>query len=276
MEQKDFIVAGIDVGAATAKTVILNGRAVQSSALLPTGASVTRSAEAVMEEALKRSGLTMERLGYVVSTGYGRRAVPFAHKALTEILCHARGVNTLHPGVRTVIDIGGQDSKAIAVDEKGHVSNFVMNDKCAAGTGRFLEVMAMILEVKIQEIGVLSLDAREPCKVTSTCTIFAESEMVSLRAEGRSQEDILAGIHHAMAHRIAIMGKTVGFRKEVVFTGGVAKNPGMKKALEEAIQMEILVPEEPQMMGALGAAIYAQEEFRRIHSASSESRKEKE
>ncbi|MFH0844608.1 MAG: acyl-CoA dehydratase activase, partial [Pseudomonadota bacterium] len=167
MEQREWIVAGIDVGAATVKTVILNGDAIQSSAILPSGASVVKAAEAVMQEALKRSGLIMDNLGYVVSTGYGRRAVSFAHKALTEILCHARGVSSLHPGVRTVIDIGGQDSKVIAVDEQGRVTNFVMNDKCAAGTGRFLEVMAMILEVKIQEIGSLSLHAREPCKVTS-------------------------------------------------------------------------------------------------------------
>jgi len=172
------------------------------------------------------------------------------------------------PQAGTVIDIGGQDSKVIGLDGNGKVRDFVMNDKCAAGTGRFLEVMAGVLGVAISEAGALSLLSREPCSISSTCTVFAESEMVSLRAEGKSREDILAGIHKAMAHRIAIMGQSVGFRREVVFTGGVAKNVGMKKALEDEIGLEILVPEEPQIMGALGAAILAKAELVKMHQAS--------
>ena len=181
--------------------------------------------------------------------------------------CHAAGVSSILPQAMTIIDIGGQDSKVIGLED-GNVSNFVMNDKCAAGTGRFLEVMARVLDVEIGKMGPLSLQGKEPCQVSSTCTVFAESEMVSLRAEGKSRENILAGIHKAMAHRIAIMGQSVGFRREIVFTGGVAKNIGMKRALEHEIGLEILVPEEPQIMGALGAAMLARTELVKLRSAS--------
>ena len=198
---------------------------------------------------------------YVISTGYGRHGVPFANKAVTEIICHAQGAHFLLPATRTIIDIGGQDSKAIGLDEKGTVINFVMNDKCAAGTGRFLEVMAQVLGVTIEELGPIALTSKNPCQISSTCTIFAESEMVSLRAEGKSRQDLIAGIVRAVSSRVAVMGKTVGFKREVVFTGGVAKNVGVKKALQEEIKMEIVVPEEPQTMGALGAALLAKAEL---------------
>lgn len=268
MEQESLIVAGVDVGAATAKAVILSGNEVLSSSIMPTGFSVAQAAEAVTEEALAKSGLSMGELEYIVSTGYGRRAVSFANKVLTEIICHAAGVSSVLPLAKTIIDIGGQDSKVIGVDDNGNVSNFAMNDKCAAGTGRFLEVMARVLGIDISEMGPLSLLGKEPCQISSTCTVFAESEMVSLRAEGKSRENMLAGIHKAMAHRIVIMGNSVGFKKEVVFTGGVAKNVGMKKALEDEIRLEILIPEEPQIMGALGAAILAKAELAKLGKVS--------
>lgn len=255
-----MIVAGVDVGAATAKSVILDGSRILAFSIIPTGFSVAGAADTVTENALHASGLSLSEVDYVVSTGYGRRAVTFSNKVLTEIICHAAGVASIMPQASTIIDIGGQDSKVIGLDD-GNVNNFVMNDKCAAGTGRFLEVMARVLDVGLEEMGPLSLLGEEPCSVSSTCTVFAESEMVSLRAEGRSREDILAGIHKAMAHRIAIMGQSVGFKKDVVFTGGVAKNVGMKKALEDEIGLTILVPEEPQIMGALGAAIMAKAEI---------------
>jgi predicted CoA-substrate-specific enzyme activase len=261
-------VAGVDIGAATAKTVIWNGVEILASCVIPTGSNVARAAEVVTEEALAKSNLSRNELEYVISTGYGRRAVTFSNKVLTEIICHAAGVHFLLPLARTVIDIGGQDSKVIGLDSNGKVSDFVMNDKCAAGTGRFLEVMARVLGLEISEMGPLSLLSREPCRVSSTCTVFAESEMVSLRAEGRNREDILAGIHKAMAHRIAIMGQSVGFREEVVFTGGVAKNTGMKRALEDEIGLQILLPEEPQIMGALGAAMLAKAELGKLHNVS--------
>jgi len=267
LEQESLIVAGVDIGAATAKAVIMNGNEVLSFSIMPTGFSVARAAELVTEEALKKADLSMGELKYVISTGYGRRAVSFTNKVLTEIICHAAGVSSVLPQARTIIDIGGQDSKVIGLDDKDKVSNFVMNDKCAAGTGRFLEVMARVLDVDINEMGPLSLVGKEPCQISSTCTVFAESEMVSLRAEGERRENILAGIHRAMAHRIAIMGSSVGFRKNVVFTGGVAKNVGMKKALEDEIGVEILIPEEPQIMGAMGAAILAKAELIKLRQA---------
>jgi len=161
------------------------------------------------------------------------------------------------PHARTVIDIGGQDSKVIGLDENGNVNNFVMNDKCAAGTGRFLEVMSGVLDIDVNDMGAISIKGKEPCPISSTCTVFAESEMVTLRAQGNSRDNIIAGIHKAMAHRVAIMGKTIGFNKEIVFTGGVAKNAGMRKAIEDIIKKDIYVPEEPQIVGALGAALLA-------------------
>jgi len=258
------IVAGVDVGAATAKAVILNDNNVLASSVIPTGFSAAGAGEAVTKEALEKAGLAMGDLEYIVSTGYGRRAITFANKVLTEIICHAAGVSWLMTEARTIIDIGGQDSKVIGLDDNGNVTNFVMNDKCAAGTGRFLEVMAGVLGVEISEMGPVSLLGQDPCQISSTCTVFAESEMVSLRAEGRNREDIIAGIHKALARRVAIMGAPVGFKKEVVFTGGVAKNVGIKKALEDELGLEILIPEEPQIVGALGAALLAQGELDKL------------
>ena len=268
MEPESLIVAGVDIGAATAKAVILNGNEVLAFPIIPTGSSVAKAADVVIKKALEKSGLSMNELEYIISTGYGRRAVSFTNKALTEISCHAAGVSSVLPQARTIIDIGGQDSKVIGLDDNGNVNNFVMNDKCAAGTGRFLEVMARVLDVDISEMGTISLLGKEPCPISSTCTVFAESEMVSLRAEGEKQENIVAGIHKAMAHRIVIMGNSVGFKNDVVFTGGVAKNVGMKKALEDEIELEILIPEEPQIMGALGAAILAKAELTKLRKVS--------
>lgn len=263
-----MIVAGVDIGAATAKAIILNTDNIVSFCIMPTGSSVAEAAQVVTTKVLQEAGLPMDELDYIVSTGYGRRSVSFAHKTVTEIICHAASVSSVLPQARTVIDIGGQDSKVVGLDDSGNVTNFVMNDKCAAGTGRFLEVMARVLGVEINEMGSMSLLGRNPCQISSTCTVFAESEMVSLRAEGRSQEDLLAGIHKAMSHRVAIMGRSVGFRKEVVFTGGVAKNVGIRKAIQDEIGLEILVPEEPQIMGALGAAILARAELVKLINTS--------
>lgn len=258
-----MLVAGVDVGAATAKTVIMSDGKILGQAVIPTGDRIVTAAEKVTRLALEKAGMWRDGLGsktdfdYVISTGYGRHGVPFANKAVTEIICHAKGAYYLLPATRTIIDIGGQDSKAIGLDEKGDVIDFVMNDKCAAGTGRFLEVMAQVLGVTIEELGPVALTSKNPCQISSTCTIFAESEMVSLRAEGKPREDLIAGIVRAVSSRVVVMGRTVGFRRDIVFTGGVAKNIGVKEALEEEIRMEIIVPEEPQTMGALGAALLA-------------------
>jgi len=257
MTVESSIVAGIDIGAATAKAVLLNETKIISLHVMPTGENVKKVAELVMGQALDKAGLSINNIGYIIATGYGRRKVEFATEVITEVSCHAKGVNLLLPQARTVIDIGGQDSKVIEIDKNGNIVNFVMNDKCAAGTGRFLEVMAKALSVDLEDIGPISLNGLLPCQISNTCTVFAESEMVTLRAEGESRENILAGIHSAMAHRVVIMGSSVGFKNPVVFTGGVARNIGMKKALQDRIGMEILVPENPQVIGALGAAILA-------------------
>jgi len=255
-----MVFAGVDVGAATAKAVIFGSDRILAYSIIPTGHNVKVAAEKATREALDRAGFSRppEEVDYVVSTGYGRHAVTLANKTASEIMCHARGATFSIPETRAIIDIGGQDSKAIEVDEKGRVTDFVMNDKCAAGTGRFLEVMADVLEVgSVANMGPLSLKSQNPCNISSTCTIFAESEVISLRADGSAREDIIAGLHRAVASRVAVMAKRLEIRPKVIFTGGVAKNIGVKKALEEEFGLEILVPDEPQIMGALGAALLA-------------------
>lgn len=256
-----MIAAGIDVGAATAKVVILSDGQILSHVIAPTGFDVIHTANEITESALEKAGCSLEDLGFVVSTGYARSAVPFANKQLTEISCHAKGARFISPAVRTIIDIGGQDSKVIGLNEAGNITEFSMNEKCAAGTGRFFEVMANVLKLDISQMGAEALKSQNPCPISSTCTVFAESEMVSLRAQGVRREDLIAGIHKAAASRIANMGKHIGYKPEVVLTGGVAKNIGVKKFLEDEIKMEITVPEEPQIIGALGAALIAEAEL---------------
>jgi len=262
-----MVIAGVDVGAATAKTVIMSNGDIVGQVVIATGHNIKQAAAEVTKLALEQAGLWRDGfnfetdLDYVVSTGYGRSGVAFAKKTVTEIMCHAKGAHYLMPTTRTIIDIGGQDSKAIGLDEKGNVANFVMNDKCAAGTGRFLEVMANVLHTTIEQLGPEALISKTPCHMSSTCTIFAESEMVSLRAEGRSRDDLLAGIVRSVSSRVVVMGRTVGFKNDMVFTGGVAKNVGVKAALEEEIGMEIMVPAQPQTIGALGAALMAKIEL---------------
>ena len=255
--ERRMSVAGIDVGAVSAKAVVLREDKIAGSAILPTGYDVAKVAKEVGGLALAQAQLQMDDLRYVVGTGYGRRAIPFANEVITEITCHARGATSVIPEARTIIDIGGQDSKAIRVDAKGNVVDFIMNDKCAAGTGRFLEVMSRALELSIEEFSSLSRMGPNPCKISSTCTVFAESEIVSLRAENKSREDIIAGLYRSIASRVGAMVKQIGCEDVVVFTGGVAKNKALLRALEEEIGHRILVPGEPQIMGALGAALIA-------------------
>ncbi len=254
-----MVTMGIDVGAATAKAVVLVDGRIAGRSVVPTGYSTRTAAETVANEALNMAGSNVRDMVHaVVSTGSGRNAVPFADRMATEIMCHAAGGHFLIGTARTIIDIGGQDSKAIALDDQGNVTDFVMNDRCAAGTGRFLEVMAGVLQVgAVAEMGPLSLLSRNPCSISSTCTIFAESEVVSLRADGATREDLLAGIHRAAASRVKVMAGRLRVRPELVFTGGVAKNTGMKEAMEHEFGIAVLVPEDPQIVGALGAALIA-------------------
>ena len=252
-----MITAGLDIGSATAKVVILNKKVVLFHGVLPTGAYVERVGEKIFALSLEKTGLTVNDVARVVSTGYGRNSISFARKAVTEITCHAIGAHFLFPDARTVIDIGGQDSKAIAINGAGEVTNFVMNDKCAAGTGRFIEVMSGVLEVPIEDMGAVSIKSRKPCSITSICTVFAESEVISLRAHKASVEDIIAGIHKSIGKRVANMARSIEYAKPIVFSGGVAKNDGMCKAIEAELKTELLIWKEPQIVGALGAALYA-------------------
>ena len=254
-------VAGIDVGSLTAEVVLMEEDIILKSVILSTGANSKKAAEKAMTEALETAGIERSALEYVVATGYGRVSIDFADKRITEITCHGRGAHYLNSGVRTVIDIGGQDSKVIALNEKGRALDFTMNDKCAAGTGRFLEVMAQALEVELGEMAEISDRAKNPVSISSMCTVFAESEVVSLIAQGLPREDIARGLHQAIAERTAGMVHRVGLQEPVMITGGVAKNSAVVKALEDKLKVKIIVPEEPQIAGALGAALLASEEL---------------
>jgi predicted CoA-substrate-specific enzyme activase len=254
------IVAGVDVGALSTDTVLLDGNnKILAYSIVNTGASSQRAARRSYVQALALADLAEGDVSYVISTGYGRQMVPFADVQITEITCHARGAHFLFPETHTVIDIGGQDSKVIRVGPLGRVLDFVMNDKCAAGTGRFLEVMAKALEIELEEMGERSLQARHPVTISSTCTVFAESEVVSRIAEGRATEDIVAGLHAAVADRIGTMLKRVGVQEQVTMSGGVAKNIGVVRAIEENLDTRLNVYQEPQIVGALGAALIALE-----------------
>ncbi|HNR31262.1 MAG TPA: acyl-CoA dehydratase activase [Candidatus Hydrogenedentes bacterium] len=255
-----LLFAGVDVGSATTKAVLVDvkGRVVAHT-VIPSGGKLAAAATVVLERVLGEARVTMENVAALVSTGYGRESVSGRTKAVTEITCHARGAHTLNPAVRSVIDIGGQDSKAIALDERGGVRRFEMNDKCAAGTGRFLEVMARTLQVGLDEIGPLALSAESPARISSTCTVFAESEVISLLAQDESIPSILAGLCTAIAQRVNSLAARVGMMPEVMMTGGVAKNVGVVRGLEQAVGLPLITPEEPQIVGALGAALIARD-----------------
>ncbi len=254
-------VAGIDIGSLTAEVVIMDNSKVLHSVILPTGANSKKIAEKAMKEALDASGLDRSDLEYIVATGYGRISIDYADKRITEITCHGRGAHFLDSSVRTVVDIGGQDSKVILLNEKGRVLDFAMNDKCAAGTGRFLEVMAQALEVELDKLAELSDQAKNVVSISSMCTVFAESEVVSLIAQGLPREDIALGLHQSIADRTSGLVRRVGLVEKVMITGGVAKNSAVVKALNEKLSTKLIVPPEPQIAGALGAALLAQEEL---------------
>lgn len=251
--------AGVDLGSITVKAVILDDDKIVASALDFAGYDSTGAAERVLAEALRQAGLRREDVVRLVGTGYGRNRVPGADKQVTEITCHARGAHWLLPSTRTVIDIGGQDSKGIALDERGRVVDFVMNDKCAAGTGRFLEVMAHALEVDLEDFGALSLRAPRRAQISSTCTVFAESEIISQIAAGVPRDEIIAGIHQAIAARIASMIQKIPVSDVVMITGGVARNAGVVRMLGERLARDTAVLPEAQLTGAIGAGLIAQE-----------------
>ena len=251
--------AGIDLGSTMTKVVIIDGNeAICARVVNHTGAEHRRLANKVMEEALLQSGLSFDDISYVVATGYGRIAVPFADRQITELTCHARGISSTFPNARLAIDIGGQDSKGLKIIG-GKLVDFTMSDKCAAGTGRYLEVIANTLGLKIDALGSISLKSTNKVMISSTCTVFAQQEVVSHLSRGVPLEDILAGIHDAIASRVARMVERLKVEPDVLFTGGVAKNIGVVKALEKRLGCEVLIPEEPLLSGAIGAALLAKE-----------------
>ena len=250
--------AGIDVGSTMTKAVILNGGII-ASVIGPTGPEQRRLANKVMEEALIQAGISFQTMTFVVSTGYGRINVPFADKQFTEITCHAKGIVSLFPQARTIIDIGGQDVKGIQMDGTGKVLDFVMNDKCAAGSGRFIEVIADTLGVPLDQVGDLSLRSEAPAKISNICTIWAQQEVASSLALGIPISDLLAGVHQSLADRICRMVNRLKVEDAVIVTGGGGKNRGLLKALSQQLNREVLVPQEPLITGALGAALLGKE-----------------
>ncbi len=248
--------AGIDIGSTMTKVVIAeHDEKILASVIGPTGAAHRHIGLTLTDECIKKAGLAFEQIEFIVATGYGRINVPFADKQVTEITCHARGIRALFPDVRTILDVGGQDSKGIKLNASGKVVNFVMNDKCAAGTGRFLEVIAETLGVNLAEMGPLSLTATQTVAISSICTVFAEHEVTSRLAEGAAIPDIVAGLHAAIAGRVVGLLRSLGIEKEMAFTGGGAKNIGLVKAIEEKVGFPVRVAPEPLLTGALGAAL---------------------
>jgi predicted CoA-substrate-specific enzyme activase len=248
---------GIDAGASATKAVIVNKEgSIISYAIVPSGINFKSSSEQALRNALEKSALSFKDVLYSVSTGYGRALVN-AKATSSEITCVSRGIHRLFPSVRTIIDVGGQDSKAIRIDENGRVLDFAMNDKCAAGTGRFLEVMSNILGKPIEELSTLHFKSSKPIKISSTCTVFAESEVISNISQGSAIEDVITGLHGAIAERIYTMSSRIGFEKGIAFTGGVAKNKGFVDALSKKIGLSPTVPDEPQIICAFGAALAA-------------------
>jgi (R)-2-hydroxyacyl-CoA dehydratese activating ATPase len=254
------ITAGIDIGSITTKAALVEDGRILCGRIDFTGYNSEAAGKSIFTELLEVSGVTRDRVARIVATGYGRNSVTMADRAVTEITCHAAGAYFLNPKIRSIIDIGGQDSKVIVLDDNGKTRDFAMNDKCAAGTGRFLEVMARALESNLDEFGVLSLEAESPSPISSMCTVFAESEVISLISKGESRKNIIAGIHESIATRVAAMANRVGLREPVMMTGGVARNVGLVKALEKKLGMRLEVNEYAQLNGAIGAAVIAARE----------------
>ncbi|GAA0081512.1 2-hydroxyglutaryl-CoA dehydratase [Clostridium sporogenes] len=251
---------GLDIGSTTSKGVIIkDGEEIVASVLVPVGTGTSGPLK-LIKELKEKSNLTEKDIEKTVVTGYGRIQYKDADKQISELSCHTKGVAFLIPGARTIIDIGGQDAKAMKLNNKGKLINFIMNDKCAAGTGRFLDVMAGVLETDVSKLGEISEKSTKEVSISSTCTVFAESEVISHLSANAKKEDIVAGIHTSVVRRVSTLAMRVGIEDQVVMVGGVARNKGIVKAMEKELGHDIKVPELAQLTGALGAAIYAFEE----------------
>jgi len=249
---------GVDVGSTQTKAVLVDGDGrIVGRSLIATGGDVVQAAEDAFELALEGTGVSRSDVGPVIGTGYGRYKVEFGDDQVTEIACHARGAAHMFPGTRTVLDMGGQDTKAIRVREGGEVEDFCMNDKCAAGTGRFLQSAAAALDLELDRLGPTALEGSRPVKISNTCTVFAESEVLNWLARGRKMEDILLGVHRSIGRRSFGLLRRVGVEEEVTFTGGVSRNGAMVAVMREYVDMPVNVSEDSHYMGALGAALFA-------------------
>ncbi len=250
--------AGVDVGSTQTKAVVIDEtKTIRGRSLIDTGADVTKAAEEAFRIAYEDMDIGAEDVGYVIGTGYGRYRVTFGDKQVTEISCHGRGAAHMFPDTRTVLDMGGQDSKAISVLPSGEIKDFCMNDKCAAGTGRFLGAAAKALEISLGDLGPMALNSDKPVRISTTCTVFAEAEVLSWLGKGKTVEDILWGVHQSIAARTFGLLRRVGIDDEITFTGGVARNIGMIKAMEDKLEKKLNVSEDSHYMGALGAALFA-------------------
>ncbi len=258
-----MITVGLDIGSLATKAVMLDGDEIIAHDIHLTGGNNRKTGEELFQAILAKAGFSEKDVDYIMSTGYGRENLPFSNGNVTEISCHAMGIHYMLPEAKTILDIGGQDSKAIKIDRDGQVLDFSMNDKCAAGTGRFLEVIAGALGVKLEEMGSLSLAAEKAIKISSMCTVFAESEVVSLVANGSPVSLITKGVHRAIAERSAVLLNRAGITEPLAMSGGVAKNSGVIAELEHKLKRKIVVPEYPQLAGALGAAIIAGQKLKR-------------
>jgi predicted CoA-substrate-specific enzyme activase len=255
-----YYVAGVDVGSTQTKAVLIDeNRKIVGRALTHTGANIVKAGERAFDLLLEESGVSRGDVVYVVGTGYGRYKVTFGDTQITEISCHAKGANFIFPGTQTVIDIGGQDTKGIKIDNRGEVLDFAMNDKCAAGTGRFLEAAATTMGLTLGEIGDVSLRGHEGIHITNVCTVFVESEIMSHLAWGRKREDILKAVHYSIARRSVGLLRRVGLDAEITFTGGVSRNHGMVMALKDVLGLPLNVSGDSHFMGAIGAAVFAYE-----------------
>lgn len=261
VDEKVYVM-GIDSGSTSTNAVIMDSdRNIKAFSVVRTGAKSGVSADRVLKETLEKAGLKRDDLTWIVSTGYGRVSIEFADETVTEISCHGKGAHYFNPKIRTILDIGGQDSKAIKLSPEGDVTDFVMNDKCAAGTGRFLEMIARTLEVSLDELGAIALTSKEKIEISSMCSVFAESEVISLIANNKEKADIADGVCHAIANKASGLLKRVGMEPDFMMTGGVAKNPGVVRAVEEKIGAKLFIADEPEIVGAAGAALYALEKL---------------
>ena len=260
-----MITAGCDVGSLTSKAVIMKDNRIVAQEVILSRIKPAESAVTVMESALQQAGMTLKDINFCVGTGYGRDRITFVQEAVSEITCHARGARWLLPTVKTIIDIGGQDCKAMRIDNEGKIVKFITNDKCASGTGRFLEVMARLINVSLDDLGELSARAKAPITMANACTVWAQADVIQHLNDGVAAEDIGAGINNAMASRMAVLANNIGLERDLCMTGGVAKNAGVVSALEKLLGMTIkrIKKVDPQLVGAVGAALIAGDKMER-------------